>query len=380
MTTAHRPTFHAALGGGNQGGNAPKLSAPTFKKSVRDMPQEGRMKERTADSAFEFAPGYASSARAELAAQLEHAEGRAAGGAGKVYDERGVPQALGSGASASAGGPRIHGATGDFGITAQSSAIQAQKERRRKRKVFAIPDVPVDADAAAASSAAGGSRKKSFAVPGGASASASAANPDADSVNFSNRQLFPEDADLDFGEREEPAVKRRKASLDPDADLGTAGGKNADSDEDSDKESDSDDSDSDDDHEALMAELAKIRQEKEEARVAAAEEKAREAEEERKRELAVQNPLLNQQQSFASDGKSESGFSVGNSSAVSSSGVGTSAAGGGGANRSFGLQKSWMEDSVFSNQARTKPKEERRFVNDAVRSDFHRKFMKKYMR
>ncbi|KAJ2869278.1 complexed with cef1p, partial [Coemansia asiatica] len=46
----------------------------------------------------------------------------------------------------------------------------------------------------------------------------------------------------------------------------------------------------------------------------------------------------------------------------------------------FSVKRRWDEDVVFRNQARGdngKPK--KRFVNDMLRSDFHRKFMKKYI-
>ena len=34
---------------------------------------------------------------------------------------------------------------------------------------------------------------------------------------------------------------------------------------------------------------------------------------------------------------------------------------------------------MFRNQTRTEPKKPRRFVNDTVRSDFHRRFLTKYI-
>jgi len=46
---------------------------------------------------------------------------------------------------------------------------------------------------------------------------------------------------------------------------------------------------------------------------------------------------------------------------------------------SYSLEKKWYEDTVFKNQAKTEPKEKQRFINDTVRSDFHRKFLSKYI-
>ncbi|KAJ2807671.1 complexed with cef1p [Coemansia guatemalensis] len=48
--------------------------------------------------------------------------------------------------------------------------------------------------------------------------------------------------------------------------------------------------------------------------------------------------------------------------------------------RDFSVKRRWDDDVVFRNQARGddgKPK--KRFVNDMLRSDFHQKFMRKYM-
>ena len=53
---------------------------------------------------------------------------------------------------------------------------------------------------------------------------------------------------------------------------------------------------------------------------------------------------------------------------------------GGGAG-AYSLQRKWHEETVFKNQARDERKEgaKRRFINDTVRSDFHRKFLSKYV-
>eukprot|EP00392_Amoebophrya_sp_AT5.2_P002633 g2638.t1 len=96
----------------------------------------------------------------------------------------------------------------------------------------------------------------------------------------------------------------------------------------------------DSDYEALQLELAKIRQEKEDARLKAEAEAEREQEQDRKAGIGEANPLLNKNQS---------------------------------------LKRSWNEDSIFKNQSRTAPKQQRRFINDNVRSDFHKRFLNKYM-
>lgn len=45
----------------------------------------------------------------------------------------------------------------------------------------------------------------------------------------------------------------------------------------------------------------------------------------------------------------------------------------------YSLKKKWYEESIFKNQAKTEPKEKKRFVNDTVRSDFHRKFLNRFI-
>lgn len=34
----------------------------------------------------------------------------------------------------------------------------------------------------------------------------------------------------------------------------------------------------------------------------------------------------------------------------------------------------WDDDVVFKNQSRNEPKKERRFINDTIRNDFHRRY------
>jgi len=41
----------------------------------------------------------------------------------------------------------------------------------------------------------------------------------------------------------------------------------------------------------------------------------------------------------------------------------------------FDLKKKWTEETIFKNQSRNEPKQKHRFVNDTLRSDFHRKIL-----
>ena len=118
------------------------------------------------------------------------------------------------------------------------------------------------------------------------------------------------------------------------------------------EEDDDDDDDDEDDTAALLAELEKIKRERadEAARKAALENAA--AEKARQQEVAAGNPLL-----------------------ALAGGTGGGAAGG-----SFSVKRRWDEDVVFKNQTRGEPKHVKRFVNDTIRSDFHRRFLSRYIR
>jgi protein CWC15 len=47
---------------------------------------------------------------------------------------------------------------------------------------------------------------------------------------------------------------------------------------------------------------------------------------------------------------------------------------------SASIKRKWNDDVVFRNQARGEPEVNKRFINDAVRSDFHRAFLKRYIK
>lgn len=110
--------------------------------------------------------------------------------------------------------------------------------------------------------------------------------------------------------------------------------------------SDESEDDEEDETAELMRELAKIKAERAEAAAKAAAEQAKKDEEQREKEIATGNPLLNTEQ------------------------------------RDYGVKRRWDDDVVFKNQARGTEErgKEKRFVNDLLRSDFHRRFMDKYVR
>ena len=95
----------------------------------------------------------------------------------------------------------------------------------------------------------------------------------------------------------------------------------------------------------MYAELQKIKAERAAEKAKQEAEVAAKHQEERDRVLATGNPLLN-------------------------SGP-----------KDFNVKRRWDEDVIFKNQARgvdEKPKN--RFINDMLRSDFHRKFLNKYVK
>jgi protein CWC15 len=116
-------------------------------------------------------------------------------------------------------------------------------------------------------------------------------------------------------------------------------------DEGEDKDDEFDDSDEsileeddDDSEEELMREYEKIKKMREEERREKEKLEAEKLKEETEKNILLGNPLLN---------------------------------------TSYSLKKKWYEDTVFKNQAKNEQKVKKRFINDTVRSDFHRKFIAK---
>ncbi|KAA3454674.1 protein CWC15-like protein A [Gossypium australe] len=106
---------------------------------------------------------------------------------------------------------------------------------------------------------------------------------------------------------------------------------------------DDDDDDDEDDEEALLAELERIKKEKAEEKLRQEKLEQEEQLKAKEAELLRGNPLLNNP-------------------------------------TSFGVKRRWDDDVVFKNQARGETKPQKRFINDTIRNDFHRKFLLKYMK
>lgn len=115
---------------------------------------------------------------------------------------------------------------------------------------------------------------------------------------------------------------------------------------DDDDDTDSDDSDdedeeSDDEEAELMKELERIKQERIDEKKRQEAEAQMEEEERQNNEIMTGNPLLN--------------------------------------TSTFTVKRRWDEDVVFKHQSRGEKKMVKRFINDTIRSDFHRQFLKKYI-
>ncbi|VDM65371.1 unnamed protein product [Strongylus vulgaris] len=120
-------------------------------------------------------------------------------------------------------------------------------------------------------------------------------------------------------------------------------------------EPDSSDDDSDeDDTAALMAELERIKKERAAEKAAKEEEERKQEEKIRMENILAGNPLLNLNEP------------------VSSTANGSD----------FKVKRRWDDDVVFKNCAKgiDERKKESTFINDAIRSEFHRKFMDKYIK
>lgn len=133
----------------------------------------------------------------------------------------------------------------------------------------------------------------------------------------------------------EANTKRQKLEQNPDAD------------DPIESDNSDNDSDSDDDTAALLAELNKIKRERAVDTAKKEAEKVQEDERIRMENILSGNPLLNY----------------------------TSAPKG-----SAKVKRRWNDDVVFKNCARTEAEKDGSFINDSLRSEFHKKFMDKYIK
>ncbi|XP_021936002.1 protein CWC15 homolog isoform X2 [Zootermopsis nevadensis] len=115
-------------------------------------------------------------------------------------------------------------------------------------------------------------------------------------------------------------------------------------------EENSDDPDSDDDTAQLLAELQRIKKERALDQAKQETEKRQEEERIRMENILSGNPLLNYTSQVQKG--------------------------------DLKVKRRWDDDVVFKNCARSEPdkKKDQQFINDSLRSEFHRKFMEKYVK
>jgi len=152
-----------------------------------------------------------------------------------------------------------------------------------------------------------------------------------------SKRAIEQSKDEEEPEQEDDEEAKRRRILEETRDIDKD-----DSDDDSDSSSEDEDDDEDETAE-LMRELEKIKRERAEAKAKEEAEKAAKEQDAREEEIAYGNPLLHP--------------------------------------KGFNMNRRWDDDVVFKNQARgTEQKTKKEFVNDLLRSDFHKKFMTKYVR
>ncbi|GAB1734318.1 hypothetical protein NU195Hw_g9159t1 [Hortaea werneckii] len=175
-------------------------------------------------------------------------------------------------------------------------------------------------------------------------------DPDSENTGATKRKLgdgseeTPMPGQQGEAEEEDYETKKRRV-LEESKDI------DADSDGSSSSESEDDEDEEEEDETAeLMRELAKIKAERAETAAKEAAAKAAREESQREKDIALGNPLLNSQ--FEEAGGE------------------------------YGVKRRWDDDVVFKNQARGTEErgKEKKFVNDLLRSDFHKRFMDKYVR
>lgn len=118
--------------------------------------------------------------------------------------------------------------------------------------------------------------------------------------------------------------------------------------DDDDEDDDDDESDDEDDTAELMAELQRIKKERSSEKSKKDEEERVEQERIRTENILHGNPLLNK--------------------------------GPNAANPNFKVARRWDDDVVFKNCAKNFDKNKKEFINDSLRSEFHKKFMDKYIK
>lgn len=161
-------------------------------------------------------------------------------------------------------------------------------------------------------------------------------------LEIKEKKHFEENRQKDLLLLEESTESRKPRPLIPFA----ADADDEDSEQERNSDSDSEEEESEDEEAELLAELERIKKEREAEAKRKEQEELRKQKEAEEEEMLTGNPLLN---------TSKSG-------------------------KSFNIKRRWDEDVIFKNQSRGEPKAVKRFINDTVRSDFHQKFLQRYIK
>lgn len=123
-------------------------------------------------------------------------------------------------------------------------------------------------------------------------------------------------------------------------------------------ESEEEDSDEEDDTAELLRELEKIKRERAEEKERLEREQNASANAEREAQIATSNPLLNL------------AAALGQTPGINTTAPGT-----------FAVKRRWDDDLIFKNQAMdSKGRDKSGFVNDLLRTEFHKKFMSRFIK
>ncbi|KAJ2918058.1 hypothetical protein MD484_g2397, partial [Candolleomyces efflorescens] len=213
----------------------------------------------------------------------------------------------------------------------RAELLAAEREaQNKKRKAEGKPPLPEE-----------GSSKPVAAIENGS------ASEEANKRRKLLQEALELDKDDDSDEEDEDEGKGKKKAA--------AGDDDDDEDED---ESEEEDSDEEDETAELMRELEKIKRERAEEKARLESEQSATDAAQREADVATANPLLNL---AAALGQTPNGLN-------------TTAPG------SFQVKRRWDDDLIFKNQAANSNKGQGQFVNDLLRTEFHKKFMSKFIK
>ncbi|KAG6332972.1 hypothetical protein ID866_6115 [Astraeus odoratus] len=161
------------------------------------------------------------------------------------------------------------------------------------------------------------------------------------------RKLLQEALELDKDDDDDDSEDEASEKDGPEDASGQAG-----------EQSEEEESEEEDDTDELLRELEKIKRERAEEKARQEREQSAAQAEVREREIATSNPLLNL------------AAALGQSPGVNTTVPGT-----------FSVKRRWDDDLIFKNQAMNQKRDASgQFVNDLLRTEFHKKFMAKFIK